>query len=119
MRSHRDQRLIEYIEMPKITAITMDGNEIEIDAQAGATLMETLRDNGVDDIMAICGGACACATCHVYIDPAFWPLLSDVGSTEDDLLSSSDHRQENSRLSCQIQISDELDGLRVTAAPED
>lgn len=105
--------------MPKIVAVTLDGEEIEIEAQSGMTLMETLCDNGVDDILAVCGGACACATCHVYVEDGFLERLPAPGPTENDLLSCSDHRKDNSRLSCQIEVSDALNGLRVTVAPEE
>lgn len=105
--------------MPKIIAVTLNGEEIEIEAQPGLTLMETLRDNGVDDILAVCGGACACATCHVYVEERFFDRLPVISSIEDDLLSCSDHRKDNSRLSCQIEVSDALNGMHVTVAPEE
>jgi 2Fe-2S ferredoxin len=81
--------------------------------------MEAIRDKGIDELMALCGGCCSCATCHVIVDPEFVPQLSAMSEDEDDLLDSSEHRQPTSRLSCQIRMKDELTGLRVTIAPED
>jgi ferredoxin, 2Fe-2S len=80
--------------------------------------MEALRDSGVAEIAALCGGCCACATCHVYIVDR--PSLNQApkGSAEDDLLATSDHRKPNSRLSCQLQLSMEDDGMTVEIAPE-
>lgn len=88
-------------------------------AMEGLSLMETARDNGVDDMMALCGGCTSCATCHVYLvsvpSTAELPAISDE---ENDLLDSSDHREVNSRLSCQIAINSTLKGLHVIIAPE-
>lgn len=81
--------------------------------------MEALRDAGFDDILALCGGNCSCATCHIYVDPGRLDQLGPMSADEDDLLDSSDHRRPNSRLSCQIPITDALDGLAVTLPPED
>jgi 2Fe-2S ferredoxin len=67
----------------------------------------------------LCGGACACATCHVYVDPQFADRLAKMHGDEDDLLESSSHRQANSRLSCQIPLAAIIDGMQVTVAPED
>lgn len=105
--------------MPKITIITREGEERTIDGEAGLSVMETIRDAGFDELLALCGGCCSCATCHVYIEPAFEALLPAIGDDENDLLDSSDHRSSNSRLSCQIVLSDALEGLRITIAPED
>jgi len=74
---------------------------------------------GFDDLLALCGGCCSCATCHVLVAEEQLSLLPAMSPDEDDLLESSDHRQANSRLSCQLEISDALDGLKVTIAPED
>jgi len=81
--------------------------------------MENIRDNGFDELLALCGGCCSCATCHVHVDPAFADRLEPMSEDENDLLDSSDHRNETSRLSCQIQMTDALDGLKVTIAEED
>ena len=100
--------------MAKITYIDHAGNERQIEAKTGETVMETAIKNSIPGIDADCGGACACATCHVYIDEAF---MSKVGSPEDmeqSMLDFAENVKANSRLSCQITVSDALDGLRVT-----
>ncbi|MBP8232181.1 MULTISPECIES: 2Fe-2S iron-sulfur cluster-binding protein [Rhizorhabdus] len=105
--------------MPKLVVVTREGEESVLDAEAGLSVMEVIRDAGIDELLALCGGCCSCATCHVYVDPAFVGVLPEMSDDENDLLDSSDHRDERSRLSCQIAMSDELDGLTVTIAPED
>lgn len=104
--------------MPKIVVVNQAGDEREIDALRGVTLMEAIRDNGFDELLALCGGCCSCATCHVHVDPAYADKLPPVSADEDDLLDSSDHRDANSRLSCQIPVTDDLDGMKVTIAEE-
>jgi len=105
--------------MPKLVVVTRDGEESVFDADVGLSVMEVIRDNGVDELLALCGGCCSCATCHVYVDPAFAAILPQMSEDENDLLDSSDHRNERSRLSCQLAMTAELDGLTVTIAPED
>ena len=105
--------------MPTIRVTGRDGEERAVEAEHDLTLMEVIRDNGFDELLALCGGCCSCATCHVHIDPDYAAKLPKMDMDEDDLLESSDHRNETSRLSCQIPITDELDGLKVTIAPED
>lgn len=105
--------------MVKLVVVNRGGSESEIEADEGVSLMEALRDNGVDELLALCGGCCSCATCHVYIDPNFAGALPPLSEDENDLLDSSDHKTDQSRLSCQVPITPELDGLRVTIAPED
>lgn len=105
--------------MPEITVVNQSGEERAIEATDGRTLMEAIRDNGFDELLALCGGCCSCATCHVHVDPAFAGKLPEMSEDENDLLDSSDHRDANSRLSCQIPITPELDGMRVTIAQED
>jgi 2Fe-2S ferredoxin len=105
--------------MPKLIVTTRAGSERIIDAENGRSLMEVLRDNDFDDILALCGGCLSCATCHVYVDPAFAGRLSPMSDDEKDLLDSSEHRGERSRLSCQVPVSDALEGMRVTIAPAD
>jgi 2Fe-2S ferredoxin len=95
------------------------GETSSINAKVGETLMEIIRNNGMDELLALCGGCCSCATCHVYIDPEFAAKIPAMSADEDELLDSSNFRKENSRLSCQIKMSDSLAGLRVTIAPED
>ena len=105
--------------MPQIVVVNQAGDEREVEAQTGRSVMEVIRDNGFDELLALCGGCCSCATCHVYVDPAFADKLPAISEDESDLLDSSDHRTENSRLSCQISVTDDLAGLKVTIAPED
>ncbi|WP_157218730.1 2Fe-2S iron-sulfur cluster-binding protein [Flavisphingomonas formosensis] len=105
--------------MPKLIVVTREGEESTIDGQAGLSVMEVIRDAGIDELLALCGGCCSCATCHVHVDPSFLDQLPAMSEDENDLLDSSDHRNETSRLSCQVQLTDSLDGLKVTIAPED
>ena len=105
--------------MPKITVISRNGEGRDVEAQNGLSLMEVIRDNGFDELLALCGGCCSCATCHVHIDPEYMAKLPAMSEDENDLLDSSDHRNEYSRLSCQVPVTDDLEGLRVTIAQED
>jgi ferredoxin, 2Fe-2S len=105
--------------MAKLIVVTRDGTEKEIEGQAGLSVMEIIRDNGFDELLALCGGCCSCATCHIHIDPAFADKVAPMSEDENDLLDSSSHRDGGSRLSCQVPFSDALDGLRVTIAAED
>jgi 2Fe-2S ferredoxin len=90
-----------------------------VQARPGLSVMETIRDGGIDEIMAICGGGCSCATCHVYVADEDWDRLSPASPEEAELLEFSEHPTGRSRLSCQIRMSEALDGLSVTIAPED
>jgi 2Fe-2S ferredoxin len=103
--------------MAKITYITHDGTQYEADAENGSTVMENAIKNGVPGIEAECGGACACATCHVYVDEAWTDIVGDPEPMEEDMLDFAFDVRPNSRLSCQIKVSDELDGL-VVRVPE-
>lgn len=105
--------------MPKITVIDRGGEAGELEAQNGLSLMEAIRDNGHDELLALCGGCCSCATCHIHVEEAFADKLPKMSEDEDDLLESSDHRNELSRLSCQIEVSDAIEGMTVTLAQED
>lgn len=105
--------------MPKLIVVDRSGAEKEIEATTGLSVMENIRDAGFDEILALCGGCCSCATCHVVVDAAWIDEVGTPGEDENDLLDSSDHRVAASRLSCQIEMSDKLNGLRVTIAPED
>ncbi len=105
--------------MPKLIVVDRAGVEKTMEAQTGLTLMEAIRDNGFDELLALCGGCCSCATCHVYVDPAFADKLPPMSEDENDLLESSDHRNETSRLSCQVPLTAEMDGLKVSIAAED
>jgi 2Fe-2S ferredoxin len=102
--------------MPRITLIGSDGSATEVEATAGHTLMEVAVDNGIAGMVAECGGACACATCHAYIDDAWLARLPAMEDMEDAMLDAAMDRRPNSRLSCQIEISDALDGMVVTIA---
>lgn len=105
--------------MAKLVVVSRDGTEHQIEGQNGLSVMELIRDAGIDELLALCGGCCSCATCHIHLDPAFASAVTPMGEDENDLLESSEHRDETSRLSCQVAFSDALDGLRVTIAPED
>lgn len=105
--------------MPKLIVVTREGEEREIEGESGLSVMEVIRDAGIDELLALCGGCCSCATCHVHVDPAFAGKLPDMSEDENDLLDSSDHRDATSRLSCQIAFNDDLDGLKVRIAEED
>ena len=105
--------------MPKLTVVNRDGDESTIEVEDGLTVMEAIRDNGFDELLALCGGCCSCATCHIHVDADAMGNLPEMSEDEDDLLESSDHRGATSRLSCQIPFTADLDGLKVTIAPED
>ena len=100
--------------MPKIVFIEPDGARREITAPVGITLMEAARQHGVRGIVAQCGGACACATCHVYIDPAWTSKLEPREDMEEGMLETTWEPRENSRLSCQVHVTAEMDGIEVT-----
>lgn len=104
----------------KIFVTDLDGEEQELEAIEGWRVMEIIRDHGLP-IKAECGGACACATCHVYVHEDWIDRLADKRDEEEDMLDEAMDVQDNSRLSCQIIMSEELDGLKVTLAndPDD
>jgi 2Fe-2S ferredoxin len=102
--------------MPKIHFIAATGAAKEISADAGLTLMEVAIDNNIEGVVAECGGACACATCHVYIADEWLAKLPAMDDMEDAMLDSAMERRAGSRLSCQIELNDELDGLTLTVA---
>ena len=105
--------------MPKVLVMDRDGVEHEVAAQSGLKLMETLREYDYG-ITAICGGLCSCATCHVYVDPEWVEQLPAPQSDEKDLLSELAHFEPGrSRLCCQVEMTDALDGLKVAVAPEE
>ena len=99
--------------MPKITLIEYGGTSHTIDAETGKSLMQNALDNGVPGIDADCGGACACGTCHVFVDPQWMPVTGETDAMEEAMLGMRPDRAETSRLSCQIEVSEELDGLLV------
>lgn len=105
--------------MPTLIVVDRNGAEKAVEGDSGLSVMEVIRDNGFDELMALCGGCCSCATCHVHVDAGWTDKVGGPNEDESDLLDSSDHRKAGSRLSCQIEFSDALDGLKVTIAPED
>lgn len=102
--------------MPRIIFTGSDGATVEVDAKSGYSLMEVAVDNGIAGMVAECGGACACATCHTHIDDAWLNKLPAMSDMEDAMLDSAMDRRPNSRLGCQIEVTDSLDGLKVTVA---
>ena len=104
--------------MPKVTYIQPDGQTKVVEAPAGTTVMEAAVDNDVAGIVAECGGACSCATCHVYVDPSWTDKLPPRDGQEDGMLDCVLDRRANSRLSCQIVLKNDLDGLVVRVADE-
>jgi len=100
--------------MPKITFIDYQGSETNVEAELGQSLMEVATQNDVSGIDADCGGACACATCHVYVSADWVAKLGGPEDLEAEMLEVAEETKENSRLACQISIGEELDGLVVT-----
>lgn len=105
--------------MPSLIVFDRSGTQHHLVAMDGQTVMETIRDAGLDELLALCGGCCSCATCHIHVDAAFAGHLPAIGEDENDLLDSSDHRDARSRLSCQLRMTAPLSGLRVIIAQED
>jgi Ferredoxin len=103
--------------MPTLTITDRLGKKKEIQFDSNFTLMEILRDNGFE-IEASCGGCCACATCHVYIGDKWFNKLNLMDDDEQSMLDQAFDVKKNSRLSCQIELSEELDGLEIEIAPE-
>jgi 2Fe-2S ferredoxin len=101
--------------------IVTDRNGVEktIEGEDGLSVMEIIRNSGADEPFALCGGSCSCATCHVYVDPAFVGALPPIAADESDVLDGSGYRGEGSRLSCQIVFRNALSGLKVKIAPAD
>ncbi|NML12140.1 2Fe-2S iron-sulfur cluster binding domain-containing protein [Sphingobium sp. AR-3-1] len=105
--------------MPIINVVTRTGEARLVDAAEGISVMEAIRDAGIDELLALCGGCCSCATCHVYIREEFEHRLTARSDDENDLLDSSDHRNARSRLACQLIVNADMKGLELTIAPED
>ncbi|MCB1832979.1 MAG: 2Fe-2S iron-sulfur cluster binding domain-containing protein [Geminicoccaceae bacterium] len=103
--------------MAKIVVIDREGAEHEIEGTVGWSVMEVVREASLP-IEAACGGCCACATCHVYVDQPWLDKLDKPDADEELMLDEAFEVQDNSRLSCQIKLSDELDGIRITLAPD-
>lgn len=104
--------------MPQLHVITREGETRTLSGEPGLSVMEVIRAGGIDELLALCGGCCSCATCHVHVDPAFVGRLPAMGEDEDDLLGSAADRNATSRLSCQVPFTDALDGLTVTIATD-
>lgn len=105
--------------MTKFKVKTRTGEVQAVEAADEMTVMEAIRGAGLDELMALCGGCCSCATCHVYVDSDWIDRMPPLTADEDDLLDSSDHRSTGSRLSCQLKLSKDMEGMLVTIAPED
>ena len=103
--------------MPNIVVKDRDGKSHTLEAETGLKIMEIIRDAGLD-IEAACGGCCACATCHVYVENTWIEKLEKKEEDEDSMLDQAFNVQSNSRLSCQIEFKDHLDGIILTLAPE-
>jgi len=103
--------------MPKVTFIDFEENQTDVEVQVGYSLMEAAVVNDVEGIDADCGGACACATCHVYVDQDWTAIVGPAEELEAEMLDVAEEVKENSRLSCQIKITEELDGL-IVRTPE-
>ena len=102
--------------MPTIVFIMPDGIRKEVEVEKGYSVMEGAINNNIEGIVAECGGACACATCHSYVDEAWLDKLPPMDDMEDSMLDAAFERKDNSRLTCQIEVSDELDGLVIHVA---
>ena len=102
--------------MPKIIYITPDGTKKEVVVENGYSVMEGAINNNIPGIVAECGGACACATCHSYVDEAWLDRMPTMDDMEDSMLDAAYERKDNSRLTCQIEVNDELDGLVIHVA---
>jgi 2Fe-2S ferredoxin len=104
--------------MPSVTVILRKGNSQVVKAEVGASVMEAIRNAGIDEVVALCSGSCSCATCHVYVE-AGGGSLPPIAADEADMLECSLHREPNSRLSCQLAVDAALQGLVVRIAPEE
>ena len=102
--------------MPRVIFHDMDGNRVETQVALGNTVMEGALDNGIAGILAECGGACSCATCHAYVGDEWLVRLKLMEPMEDAMLDASAERRPTSRLMCQIELTPELDGLEVFVA---
>ncbi|MDE1150541.1 MAG: 2Fe-2S iron-sulfur cluster-binding protein [Azospirillaceae bacterium] len=105
--------------MPGLTVIHRDGSMGTVEVPAGTTALDAIRLREPDDFFGLCGGGLSCGTCHVYVDGRHFKDLAPPSPQEDRLLGLSQHRQPTSRLSCQIRLTDALDGIRATLAPDD
>ena len=104
--------------MPKLIVVNRAGEEQSVDGDKGLSVMEVIRDKGFDELLALCGGCCSCATCHVYVDPAWADKTGERSSMEESMLDFASDVEDTSRLSCQIKVTAELDGL-IVRLPEE
>lgn len=102
-----------------LLVIDRDGNERVVPGEVGVSIMETLKEHGCDELVALCGGCCSCATCHVYVDRSFADVIPRISADENELLDGSGQRRENSRLSCQVKLTEDMNGMTVMIAPQD
>ncbi|HVK99743.1 MAG TPA: 2Fe-2S iron-sulfur cluster-binding protein [Dongiaceae bacterium] len=102
--------------MPNIQVTDLSGKVSTLKAKSGETLMEALRDNGYSDIEAVCGGVCSCSTCHVYLEGSWFDKTGERSEDENQLVTSTDYFKPNSRLSCQVTVNDDMEGMVVTIA---
>lgn len=100
--------------MPKIVFIDYEGEERSVEAKVGDTVMETAVSNDIPGIDADCGGACACATCHVYVNEKWTHVVGDAGELEAEMLEVAEGVEANSRLACQMSVTEDMDGIVVT-----
>lgn len=105
--------------MAQLSVTLRDGSIRLVEAELGLSVMENIRNAGLDELLALCGGCCSCATCHVYVERGPVEARVPGSADEDDLLESSDHRRDDSRLSCQLILTEALGDLAVRIAPED
>lgn len=105
--------------MPRLHVTLRSGRQRVVEASAGQSLKDALKSCGIDEVLGLCGGLASCGTCHVHVAESWLGRLPAMRPDEDEVLGYSDWRQTNSRLSCQIPLTDALDGLAVTVAPED
>lgn len=104
--------------MPQVLVTSRDGSQSAVVVTPGMSLMENLKAAGNTEVLALCGGCASCGTCHVYVAPEWIDRLPAMGEDEEEMLSLAPQRQANSRLSCQLQVSNDFDGLAITVAPE-
>ena len=105
--------------MSTLIVVDRSGEERSLAARPGYSLMEIIRDSGLEDMLALCGGCCSCATCHVYVDEAFTDRFPSMTKDENALLDSAVGRTVRSRLSCQLKFDASMGGVRVVIAPEE
>jgi 2Fe-2S ferredoxin len=110
------EKMNQVPDMPKVIYVLPSGERREVEVENGYSIMEGAVNNNVDGIVAECGGACACATCHSYIDEAWIKKMPEMDDMEDSMLDAAYERKDNSRLTCQLEMNDEWDGLVVHVA---